>query len=98
MKNPLVSRILAIALLAILLAIHYHIGEVSKHDMGKEAYLAKESESYDEHFGSPKIIKDLLLAGGLFATLLVMLETTTFLIRKLPLVSMVYRNAHASTE
>jgi hypothetical protein len=98
MKNPLVSRVLAIVLLTILLATHYHLGVTSKHDMGKEACLAKESESYDASFGSPRITKDFLLAGGLFATMFVMLETTAFLIRKLPLVSMVYRNAHASAE
>src|ERR1039457_5305988 len=98
MKNPLFSRLLAMVLLAVLLAIYYHRGEVSNHDMGKEAYLAKESESYNARYGSPKITKDLLSAGSLFATLFVMLETTAFLIRKLPMVSVVYRNAHASTE
>lgn len=96
MKNPFVSRILAIVLLTGLLATLYHLRAVRCHDMGKEAYLAKESEYYDTNFTSPHLGKHIALAGGLFALLFAMLETTAFLIRKLPMVSMVYRNAHAS--
>jgi len=97
MKNPVVSRILAIILLTILLVGNYHHNGVSKHNMGKEAYLAQQNEYYDAHYASPKITDNIPLAGGLFLTLFVMLETTAFGIRKLPMVSKVYRNARATS-
>jgi uncharacterized membrane protein len=72
MKNTTISRIISVAILAIIGAFINHIDHARSYQMGREAYLAKKADYYDLHLAHPDLIVthaivSLILIGIYFA-------------------------------
>jgi hypothetical protein len=82
--NRISSRIISAGILAIIYGCITHIIDVSKGQMGREAYLAKQAARYDRDFANPhSIVLYVIVCLILIGIFLAAYEIIAFIILKI---------------
>jgi uncharacterized membrane protein YkgB len=84
MKSRIVGRIIAAIILAVLIGLYDHHMHVAGSQMGRDAFIAKETARFDRHFATPDpVVVDVMSSIILFGIFFCVYELIAFVASKI---------------